>query len=211
MLLDDEEMLLIATQRYLRAKQFRVVTSNSAIEGLEKIKKEKIDLLVIDILMPYMSGYEFVECLKKDSEVASIPFIFLTAKGMTEDRIKGYNMGCRAYLSKPFDPEELTAIIDNILFDRKNIENIINIKNDIQELRSKIYYSGRPDKNIKFTKREVTVLLCVGKGMSNKGIADSLNISVKNVEKYITRLLNKTSLSSRVELGNYRYKLEKGE
>ena len=140
MLLDDEEMLLVATQRYLNAKQFKVITSKSAIEGLERIKEEKIDLLIIDILMPYISGYEFIEYLKQDSEVANIPFIFLTAKGMTEDRIKGYNMGCRAYLSKPFDPEELIAIIDNILFDRKSIENIINIKNHIQELRSKIYY-----------------------------------------------------------------------
>ena len=211
MLIDDEEMLLVATQRYLNAKQFRVITSKSAIEGLERIKEEKIDLLIIDILMPYISGYEFIEYLKQDSEVANIPCIFLTAKGMTEDRIKGYTMGCRAYLSKPFDPEELIAIIDNILFDRKSIENIINIKNHIQELRSKIYYFDRLNKNIKFTKREVTILLSVSKGMSNKDIAYTLGISVKNVEKYITRLLNKTSLSNRVELANYRHMLKKGE
>ena len=120
-------------------------------------------------------------------------------------------MGCRAYLSKPFDPEELIAIIDNILFDRKSIENIINIKNHIQELRSKIYYFDRLNKNIKSTKREVTILLSVSKGMSNKDIAYTLGISVKNVEKYITRLLNKTSLSNRVELANYRHMLKKGE
>ena len=211
MLLDDEEMLLAATQKYLNAKEFRVITCRSAKEGLERIKRDKVDLLIIDILMPTVNGYEFIEYLKRDSEIANIPFIFLTAKGMTEDRIKGYNMGCRAYLSKPFDPEELIAIIDNILFDRKSIKNIINIKNHIQELRSKIYYFDRLNKNIKFTKREVTILLSVGKGMSNKDIANNLGISVKNVEKYITRLLNKTSLSNRVELANYKHMLKKGE
>ena len=205
MLVDDEEMLLAATQKYLSAKEFRVITCKSAKEGLEKIKKDKVDLLIIDILMPSINGYEFIQYLKKDSEIANIPFVFLTAKGMTEDRIKGYKMGCRAYLAKPFDPEELIAIIDNILLDRKNIRNIIGIKNEVQNLRNLIYDSDKININIKLTKREITILLAISKGMTNKDIANRLNISVRNVENYVTRLLKKTSLSNRVELSNYKY------
>ena len=78
--------------------------------------------------MSDMSGYDLVRSLRNDPTISHIPFIFLTAKGMTEDRITGYKMGCKAYLGKPFDPEELVAIIDNILSDRKNITNIISIK-----------------------------------------------------------------------------------
>ena len=203
--LDDEEMLLAATQKYLNAKEFRVITCRSAKEVFERIKRDNVDLLIIDILMPTVNGYEFIEYLKRDSEIANIPFIFLTAKGMTEDRIKGYKMGCRAYLAKPFDPEELIAIIDNILLDRKNIKNIISIKNEIQNLRNQIYDSDRINRNIKLTKREITILLAVSRGMTNKDIASRLDISVRNVENYVTRLLNKTSLSNRVELSNYKY------
>ena len=57
---------------------------------------------------------------------------------MTEDRITGYKMGCKAYLGKPFDPEELVAIIDNILSDRKNIKILLALKTEIQNLRKKI-------------------------------------------------------------------------
>ena len=187
------------------AKQFNIITCNSGKEALKKVKKEKIDLLIVDILMCGMDGYEFVNHLKNDSQLGHIPFIFLTAKGMTEDRIKGYKMGCRAYLAKPFDPEELIAIIDNILLDRKNIKNIISIKNEIQDLRNQIYDSDRINRNIKLTKREITILLAVSRGMTNKDIASRLDISVRNVENYVTRLLNKTSLSNRVELSNYKY------
>ena len=205
MLLDDEAMLLNAIEKYLKAKKFKVITCQSAEEALQKIKKEKIYLLVVDILMPNIDGYEFIRYLREENNIAHIPFIFLTAKGMTKDRITGYRIGCKAYLSKPFDPEELIAIIDNILLDKKNVKNIINIKKEIQNLRRKVYHFDEFSENPKFTKREVSILLSISKGMRNKDIAVNLNISVRNVENYVTRLLNKTSLSNRVELANYRH------
>ena len=205
MLLDDEAMLLNAIQKYLRAKKFRVITCQSAEEGLEKIKKEEVDLLIVDILMPNIDGYEFIRYLREEPNIGHIPFIFLTAKGMTKDRITGYRIGCKAYLSKPFDPEELIAIIDNILLDKKNVKNIINIKREIHNLRNQIYHFDNFSANPKFTRREISILLAVSEGMRNKEIAHNLNISVRNVENYVTRLLNKTSLSNRVELANYKH------
>ena len=159
--------------------------------------------------MSKMSGYELIIKLKEEPRTGHIPFIFLTAKGMTEDRIKGYNMGCRAYLGKPFDPEELIAIINNILSDRNNINNILNVRSEIQKLREEIFKSSKLKKTVKFTTREINILLAVTQGLSNKDIAHNLNISVRNVENYITRLLRKTSVSNRVKLANYKY-LQKG-
>ena len=124
---------------------------------------------------------------------------------MTKDRITGYRIGCKAYLSKPFDPEELIAIIDNILLDKKNVKNIINIKREIHNLRNQIYRFDNFSANPKFTRREISILLAVSEGMRNKEIAHNLNISVRNVENYVTRLLNKTSLSNRVELASYKH------
>jgi DNA-binding NarL/FixJ family response regulator len=130
---------------------------------------------------------------------------------MTEDRIRGYKIGCRAYLAKPFDPEELVAVIDNILSDKKNIKNINNIKKEIQDLRKEINSFNKFNQNLTFTKREINILLAISKGLSNKDIANKLKISVRNVEKYVTRLLNKTNVSNRVKLANYRYLYNNGE
>ena len=211
MIIDDEQKLLIAIRKYLMAKKFRIIICQSGGEAIKKLKEEKVDLLIVDILMHDMSGYEFVEYIKISPKMGHIPFIFLTAKGMTEDRIKGYKKGCKAYLGKPFDPEELVAIVDNILFDKRNIKNIINIKNEISKLRNSIYDSNRSSRSTEFTQREISILLSVSKGLTNKDIAYNLNITVRNVENYITRLLHKTCLSNRVKLANYKYLLIKGE
>jgi DNA-binding NarL/FixJ family response regulator len=211
MIIDDERKLLLAIKKYLIIKEFKIIICGSGQEALNKLRREDVDLLIIDILMSDMNGYKFVEHLKTKPRIGHIPFIFLTAKGMTEDRIKGYRIGCKAYLAKPFDPEELVAIIDNILFDRKNIKNIISIKNEINNLRNQIDTFDEFDKSVNFTRRETNILLGVSKGLSNKDIAHNLNISIRNVENYITRLLHKTHVSNRVKLANYKHLSNKGE
>ena len=130
MIVDDEKKLLLAVEKYLTAKQFKIIVCNSAKEALNKLKGEQIDLLIVDILMSDMNGYELISYVKKNPRISCIPFIFLTAKGMTKDRIKGFKIGCKAYLGKPFDPEELVAIIDNILLDEKSVNEINHIKNE---------------------------------------------------------------------------------
>jgi DNA-binding NarL/FixJ family response regulator len=211
MVIDDEERLLLAIKRYLVTQGFKVVVCESGKTALRKLDNEKIDLIVIDVLMSDLNGYDLVKKLRKLPKVGHIPFIFLTAKGMTEDRIKGYKMGCKAYLGKPFDPEELVAIIDNVLCNKKNIQNILNIKNEIHKLRDDIYKFSALEKYNNFTAREINILLAVSNGLSNKDIAHKLNISVRNVENYITRLLHKTKSTNRVMLGNYRNLNKKGE
>jgi len=185
MVIDDEERLLLAIKRYLVTQGFKVVVCESGKTALRKLDNEKIDLIVIDVLMSDLNGYDLVKKLRKLPKVGHIPFIFLTAKGMTEDRIKGYKMGCKAYLGKPFDPEELVAIIDNVLCNKKNIQNILNIKNEIHKLRDDIYKFSALEKYNNFTAREINILLAVSNGLSNKDIAHKLNISVRNVENYI--------------------------
>jgi DNA-binding NarL/FixJ family response regulator len=211
MVIDDEERLLLAIKRYLVTQGFKVVVCESGKTALRKLDNEKIDLIVIDVLMSDLNGYDLVKKLRKLPKVGHIPFIFLTAKGMTEDRIKGYKMGCKAYLGKPFDPEELVAIIDNVLCNKKNIKNILNIKNEIHKLRDDIYKFSALEKYNNFTAREINILLAVSNGLSNKDIAHKLNISVRNVENYITRLLHKTKSTNRVMLGNYKNLNKKGE
>jgi DNA-binding NarL/FixJ family response regulator len=211
MVIDDEERLLLAIKRYLVTQGFQVIVCESGKAALDRLNNENIDLIVIDILMSNLNGYDLVKKLRTLPTTGHIPFIFLTAKGMTEDRIKGYKMGCKAYLAKPFDPEELVAIIDNILCDKKSIQNILNIKNEIKKLRNDIYKISSLEKYKNFTTREINILLGVSNGLTNKDIAHKLNMSVRNVENYITRLLHKTKSTNRVILGNYRNLNKKGE
>jgi DNA-binding NarL/FixJ family response regulator len=211
MVIDDEERLLLAIKRYLVTQGFQVIVCESGKAALDRLNNENIDLIVIDILMSNLNGYDLVKKLRTLPTTGHIPFIFLTAKGMTEDRIKGYKMGCKAYLAKPFDPEELVAIIDNILCDKKNIQNILNISNEIKKLRNDIYKFSSLEKYKNFTTREINILLGVSNGLTNKDIAHKLNMSVRNVENYITRLLHKTKSTNRVILGNYRNLNKKGE
>jgi DNA-binding NarL/FixJ family response regulator len=211
MVIDDEERLLLAIKRYLVTQGFQVIVCESGKTALDRLNNENIDLIVIDILMSNLNGYDLVKKLRTLPTTGHIPFIFLTAKGMTEDRIKGYKMGCKAYLAKPFDPEELVAIIDNILCDKKNIQNILNIRNEIKKLRNDIYKFSSLEKYKNFTTREINILLGVSNGLTNKDIAHKLNMSVRNVENYITRLLHKTKSTNRVMLGNYKNLNKKGE
>ena len=93
----------------------------------------------------------------------------------------------------------------------KNIQNILNVKNEIQQLRNDIYRFSALEEYKNFTNREINILLAVSNGLSNKDIAHKLNISVRNVENYITRLLHKTKSTNRVMLGNYKNLNKKGE
>jgi DNA-binding NarL/FixJ family response regulator len=139
---------------------------------------------------------------------------------MTSDRIQGYQAGCDAYLPKPFDADELVAIVENLL-DRRTTTSgesagsteLENIARQIAEIRGMlaqgngIVQTPSPIR-IEFTPREQSVLDLVAQGLMNKEIARRLETSVRNVEKYVSRLFSKTGTNSRTEL--VRYALEHG-
>jgi len=192
LIVDDDDHLLKLLSSYLIAEGFFIHIVRDVESALVLIKQDRPDLIITDIMMRKLDGYDFIKLLKLDVLLLEIPVIFLTAKGMTYDRIKGYNLGCHAYLTKPFNPNELLAIIKNIFH---NIDILkINSINHVDNLNVESYL-------FKFlTYREKTVLQLLLKGYMNKEIAISLNISLRNVEKYISRLLYKTKTRNRTEL-----------
>ena len=170
-------------------------------------------------MMPEVDGYQFLEKLRDDPRFQSIPVVFLTARGMTSDRIKGYNAGCDAYLPKPFDPEELEAIVNNLLERRKVNEKagsdsakLEEIAQEIRELKEQLGQQQNnltttpPPIKIDLTPREQSVLDLVAEGLMNKEIAARLETSVRNVEKYVSRLFSKTGTNSRTELVRFALK-----
>lgn len=210
LIVDDEKTLLYATQDYFRLQGFNTFITSSSKNGLKLVPIIKPDLIILDIMMPNLDGYSFIEKLKSQNQSSSIPFIFVTAKGMTQDRIKGYHLGCSAYLSKPFDPEELLVIVKNILNSKNQLlKEIKEITSNLKEVRiylnTKYIWYKRMDSVIHLTPREKVVMNYILKGLRNKEIACNVKTSVRNIERYVTRLLRKTNTNSRTDLVRYIY------
>ena len=115
LILDTEEKLLKAIKNYFSSKNIDVSIASNPNTASNELNKNLPDCLVIDIAMPNNWGFQFIQEIKENKKFQHIPFVLLTTKGLTEDRIKGYNLGCSAYVCKPFDPEELESIIKNII------------------------------------------------------------------------------------------------
>nr|YP_009654458.1 hypothetical protein [Pleurostichidium falkenbergii]QCH39745.1 hypothetical protein [Pleurostichidium falkenbergii] len=194
LLVDDDENLCNLLSYYLISFNFSVNSVHSVSNALANLKQNFPDLVISDIMMKDLNGYDFIKILKLDEYFAKIPFIFLTAKGMTVDRIRGYNLGCHGYLTKPFDPKELIAII-------YNISNHSQISDRNYLVQSKIsFVSSKHVSSFNLTNHERNILRLIIEGYMNKEISVTLDLGQRNVEKYVSRLLSKTNTRNRVEL-----------
>src|SRR3712207_2818942 len=115
LVVDDEVNLLRAVAVCLRAEGYDVTTTRSGAEALMRLAEAVPDLIVSDIRMPGMDGYQLARQIRASSRTALVPIVFLTAKDETADRIEGFRAGVDAYLVKPFEPDELVAVIKSIL------------------------------------------------------------------------------------------------
>lgn len=222
LLVDDEPGLREAVQAYLEDSGFEVTTAANPQHAFQVLSTAQPDLVISDIMMPGMDGYQFLEKLRKLETYGQLPVVFLTAKGMTADRILGYRSGVDAYLPKPFDPDELVAIVANLIERSRAVAPPAIVARKLDEIMGLLSENGGvlpttdagptrvahgstspPPIKVELTQREQEVLEKVAEGLMNKEIAKQLQTSVRNVEKYVTRLLNKTGTSSRTELVRY--------
>jgi DNA-binding response OmpR family regulator len=112
LVVDDEERLVSLLQAYLTQEGFRVVTARDGREALFQARHEKPDLIILDIMMPGMDGYEFMRLHNKERDT---PIILLTAKMEETDKVLGLELGADDYVTKPFSPRELTARVRAVL------------------------------------------------------------------------------------------------
>lgn len=111
---DDERHIVRLIQVNLERNGYQVVTAFDGKEGLEKIRAEKPDCCVLDVMMPYMDGFEVLKSLRRDPETENLPVIMLTAKAQDKDVFEGYHYGADMYLTKPFNPMELVTFVKRI-------------------------------------------------------------------------------------------------
>jgi len=112
LIVDDDPKLVELVKIYLNRDGYRVITASDGTEGLKQAREGHPDLIVLDVMLPGMDGFEICRTLRKESEV---PIIMLTARTMEEDRLAGLDIGADDYVTKPFSPKELVARIRAVL------------------------------------------------------------------------------------------------
>src|SRR5438477_2083354 len=116
---DDERHIVRLVQVNLERQGYEVVTAFDGKEALEKVASEQPDLVVLDVMMPYMDGFEVLQNLRKNPNTRDLPVIMLTAKAQDADVFRGWQSGVDCYLTKPFNPMELLTFVKRI-FDSQN-------------------------------------------------------------------------------------------
>lgn len=116
LIIDDDSKNIFALSAVLKAKKFSCVSAQSAPEGLETLhQNNNIAVVLMDMMMPEMDGYEALQKIKNDEKIKNIPVIAITAQAMTGDREKCLAAGADGYVSKPVNVDELMAILNKIM------------------------------------------------------------------------------------------------
>lgn len=193
LLVDDDPNLVLLVRDYLEFRGFEVVTAESARVALGLLENMTPDMIICDVMMPEMDGYTFVQQVREDDRLSWIPILFLSAKGQSQDRIKGLKTGADVYMVKPFEPEELVAQVES-------------------SLRQAQRRGGRPLGNesalkvpdtVELTPTELKVVQFVARGMSNRDVADHMGVSQRTIESHVSNMLGKTGLNNRTELARW--------
>ncbi|MBD1823559.1 response regulator transcription factor [Cyanobacteria bacterium FACHB-DQ100] len=194
LLVDDDLNFVTLMTGYLAHHGYDVTTAGTGKQAIERLSDVKPDLILSDVGMPEMDGYEFAETLRTSPESNWIPIIFLSARDQTHDRVRGLSAGAMAYMTKPLDLAELNA----------QIESALRSSQLIQQSRAKRAESriAVPD-GVRLTNTELTVARLVAQGLSNLEIAQRLNASKRTIESHISHMLKKTLLSNRTELSRW--------
>ncbi|NJM45693.1 MAG: response regulator transcription factor [Alkalinema sp. RU_4_3] len=197
LLIDDDPNLILLVKDYLEFRGYEVITAENGREALEVLESNTPDMIICDVMMPEMDGYSLVSTIRSDPKTSWIPVLFLSAKGQSQDRVKGLNIGADVYMVKPFEPEELVAQVESSLKQASRL---------IQHKDSKLG-DGAPKIQVPFdvelTPTELRVVQYVARGMANREIAEELNVSQRTIESHVSNMLGKTGLHNRTELARW--------
>lgn len=196
LLIDDDPNLILLVKDYLEFRGYEVITAENGREALEVLEQEIPDMIICDVMMPEMDGYQFVNQVRQDERTSWIPILFLSAKGQSQDKIKGLNIGADVYMVKPFEPEELVAQVEASLKQayRQRQQSGGNGEN---ETKIQVPF------DVHLTQTELKVVQYVARGLANRDIAEELNVSQRTVESHVSNMLGKTGLHNRTELARW--------
>ncbi len=202
LLIDDDPNLILLVKDYLEFRGYKVITAENGREALEVLEQETPDMIICDVMMPEMDGYSLVKAIREDPKTSWIPVLFLSAKGQSQDRVKGLNIGADVYMVKPFEPEELVAQVESSLKQASRLIQHKDSKGGDNSPKIQVPF------DVELTPTEMRVVQFVARGMANREIAEELNVSQRTIESHVSNMLGKTGLHNRTELA--RWAIENG-
>ncbi|MBD2292248.1 response regulator transcription factor [Anabaena sphaerica FACHB-251] len=217
LVVDDDLGTRLSISDYLELSGYSVIMADDGQDALSMVEENHPDLMVTDIVMPRMNGYELVRRVRQQAGFRLLPVILLTARTKTQERILGYQSGCDLYLPKPFELEELAAAIRNLLERSQIIQSEYRFSHQesfdgshsLKSIDGQYPLSNQipnPQLLQSLTTREQEVLELLTHGLSNAEMGHQLHLSPRTVEKYVSSLLRKTSTSNRAELVRFAIK-----
>ena len=197
LVVDDDDGIRELVKKYLSENNFLITTANSAEDAKEKISIIKFDLIVLDIMMPGKSGLEFT---LENKDNINTPIILLTAKGESNERVEGLEVGADDYLPKPFEPKELVLRIKNILnkTKSKNIKRIIEFDNVKIDLNKLLIIQNKKEFKINNTEKTILekMINAPGQTFSRESIGKIINLEKeRSIDVIITRLRKKIEIN----------------
>ena len=222
LVVDDDSILRTVLKHTLEQEGYQVKTVHSGKEGLAVFEQDVPDIIVSDVSMPEMDGFEFCRQLRSQPSGQLVPFIFLSAKTDLDHRVEGHSSGADDYLTKPFEMKELLAKIEGLLERSRRIHSeIVHLMQqlvnsnavsqvNISSQLSPTTLNNVNDRNpqpapLPLTPAEERVFWEVIQGFTNKQISELLYISPRTVQTHLSNILNKLNLENRTQLVRFAY------
>lgn len=211
-LVDDEESVRNAVGRFLFDEGYRVAAYADASSAFADMinTMEPPHCVITDVRMPGMDGIELLKSVRNNKRLIRIPVVLLASKDTTNERIQGYEAGADSYLTKPFAPEELLAIVDSLIERTKLFSEdcitIDDLKRDLDEIKRLVEAGGVGVGNgwvkagVFLAKDERVLLELICEGDTNKEIAERLFLSTRRIEAMVSALFRKTNTATRTAL-----------
>ena len=208
LIVDDEPALLMGLAATIRRHGYNVITASNGRDGLQKAKQALPDLILSDVMMPPPNGFELRKMMSLDSELASIPFIFLTARSNPEDRVSGIREGADDYITKPFITEELLARIEAV-FRRVKTEQARGreqmretVQEDMNKLRNEILQNFHHELRTPLSNILMPLELAANNRFNNpEEQSKFINIALSNADR-LESLITDLILLSNIDHGN---------
>jgi DNA-binding NarL/FixJ family response regulator len=199
LLVDDDSSCTALLTEFFELQGYQTEVAENGERAIQALSEHLPDLIVTDVVMPKVDGLMLLEEVRSSMDTNWIPFIFLTARSLSNDRIQALSLGANAYIVKPFRLSELSAQVESLLRASHHLR-----QNTLKQAEQRIQVPT----GIKLTNSELSVAKLVAKGLSNLEISQQLVTSKRTVESHISHMLRKTELSNRTELS--RWILENG-
>jgi DNA-binding NarL/FixJ family response regulator len=224
LIVDDDLTLRRILHNSLEQRGYQVVSVGSGKDALARFSQDVPDIIVSDVSMPEMDGFEFCRQLRSQPSGKLIPFIFLSAKNELNDRVQGHSIGADNYLTKPFEMKELLANIEALIERSRRVHaEIVHLIEQLAspQLKDTLFNSNAqesqttvpieetairvPTKPLPLTPAEERVFWETIQGYTNKQISDRLFISPRTVQTHLSNILSKLDLSNRTQLVRFAY------